>query len=84
MIFYDDFCRDVLGCENYIEWEYEMELPNHNGTHESTILCVSCTLVGQSYNIDAYPECCPYIDRIKKFEHKCEQEKIWKKLNDIT
>jgi hypothetical protein len=49
---YDEFCKKN-GCTNYIERELEGDI------------CCSCLLVGQSYNVDKYPDNCIFIDEIK-------------------
>ena len=89
---FDEMCRDVLKCEHYKEWELELELPDHGKVYRSNMTCVSCQLVGQSYNIEKYPFNCPHKEilrkhaiarkiAIAKFEHEIEQGKIWKRLN---
>jgi len=89
----DEMCREVFKCKNYIEWEYEYVLEDYNMRHESSMICVSCTEVGQSYNIDEYPDNCPHKKELDKyiakrekentaFELKCEQEKMWLKLGE--
>ena len=91
-ICFDELCRDALNCEHYIEWELEVELPDHGRVYQSNMTCVSCQLVGQSYNIEEYPIHCPHkeilqkyeIERkiaLQKFEHNLEQKKIWRRLN---
>ena len=52
---YDEFCIEKE-CEHYITWKSD-------GGHP----CMSCTLIGQSYNITEYPDNCPFIDEIKKY-----------------
>ena len=52
---YNEFCKSK-DCEYYIEWSFEF------GD------CVSCKLVGQSYDIEEYPENCPHIDDIKQIK----------------
>lgn len=79
-IFFEDFCKDK-NCEYYIEWDYEEVLHNGNREHRSTIECVSCTLVGQSYNIDKYPDECPFLEEIKQYEYEKEKERTWNKLS---
>ncbi len=87
-------CREVLECEEYIEWELELEMRDHGRNYESSINCVSCQKVGESYNIEHYPKDCPHKIALKKyaiqkekehiaFKKKCEQEKIWEKLNEV-
>ena len=86
---YDEMCRQCE-CEHYIEWEH----PERLDYHTSMITCVSCQLVGQSYNIDEYPSECPFkyeLDRYmeikleehRKFMDKMEKDRIWKKLNKV-
>ena len=92
-IVYDEMCRQCQ-CENYIEWEHEYELVDWNRNHQSIMICVSCQLVGQSYNIDEYPEECPhkveldrYVEletvRIEKALYELEKRDVWKKLNKV-
>jgi len=92
-ISFDEMCREVFECENYIEWEHEQEISDHGREYHSTMTCVSCTEVGQSYNIDEYPDNCPHKKELDKyiakrekeivaFELKCEQEKMWLKLGE--
>ena len=92
MTVFDGMCRDVLNCNHYVEWDLELEMHGAGRNYESIINCVSCDKVGQSYNIEEYPSDCPYKKSLEKyheqaeqkriaFKKKCEQEKIWKKLN---
>ncbi len=94
-ISFDTMCREVFKCENYIEWEDTMEIRDHGRDYVSTNTWVSCTKVGKSCNIDEYPEDCPHKVALdlytvekeeanRRFEKKCEQEKIWKRLNDVN
>lgn len=93
-ICFDDICREVLKCEHYIEWEHDEEIHSGNGRFTSTITCVSCTEVGQSYNIEKYPENCPHkvvleeykeaqVKQHKAFEDRMEKNRMWNRLNDI-
>ena len=59
---YNEFCK-TRDCEHYIEWSFEY------GN------CVSCKLVGQSYNIEEYPENCPHIDGIRQLNAKNKKPK---------
>lgn len=68
MIF-TDFCREK-GCEHYIEWELEYGQPT----------CYSCTIYGQSYDIEVYPDDCPYLTEIKEYEKNYLKHKVWEKL----
>ena len=90
---FDEICRDALNCEHYTEWELEVDLSEPNRPYFSSMPCVSCQLVGQSYNIEEYPFNCPHKEilmkhaiareiAIAKFEHEIEQGKIWRRLND--
>lgn len=58
---YNQFCKKS-GCEEYIEWDYEFdsECPPYP--------CTSCQKVGQSYDIEEYPNDCPFLDEIQKIE----------------
>lgn len=87
-------CREVQ-CKNYIEWEHSEEIWDHTKHYESIITCVSCTEVGESFNIDEYPNNCPHkvellkykkrqVAKNKRFVKKCEQENMWKKLNAVS
>lgn len=59
---FDKFCENKK-CEQYHEWE--------TGVGS----CVSCRLVGQSYNIMEYPLDCLFIDEIKEYENLYNQPK---------
>jgi len=94
-ITFDDMCREVLQCKNYIEWEHEEVIYDGTKRYVSEITCVSCTEVGQSFNIEEYPANCPHkeaLDRYtkkrkaahKRFLIKCEKEDMWEKLNNVT
>ena len=61
-ILYNDFCRNI-NCEEYIEWNFD---GNDGGEFPSQ--CVSCKLVGQSYDIDKRPENCLHLKEITDFE----------------
>ena len=52
---YNDFCKKK-NCPQYIEWELEGDI------------CRSCMKVGQSYDVEKYPEDCIYIDEIQNIE----------------
>lgn len=43
-------------CPEYIRWSFDYGE------------CESCKKVGQSYNIDEYPEDCLFLDEIKAYE----------------
>jgi len=58
MIIYNDFCSSK-NCEHYIEWEFSVD------SETQPYGCISCKLIGQSYNITEYPDECPFIDEIK-------------------
>ena len=60
---YDDFCKDV-GCEQYIEWDFMGINPDYK---EQPYPCISCRLVGESYNIDNYPLSCPFISKLESW-----------------
>jgi len=92
-IVFDPMCRNVLNCRHYVEWELELEMHDHGRNYESTMTCVSCQIVGQSYNIEKYPAECLHKAKLKKYAiqkekemiayaKRCEQEQIWKRLND--
>lgn len=53
---YNDFCKSK-GCSKYIEWEYS--------DLGCSAQCVSCLLMGESYNLEKYPENCLFLDDIK-------------------
>ena len=91
-VVFDNMCRDVFHCENYIEWEHQEEIFSGSNRYLSDIVCVSCTEVGQSYNIEEYPDDCPYQvelekyreqqeEEIKKFDTMMEQKRMWNRLN---
>lgn len=52
---YNQFCKEK-NCPEYIEWEF------------GEGVCISCQKVGQSHDIDKYPEDCLFIDEIKLVE----------------
>lgn len=54
---YNEFCKSKK-CPHYIKWNY--------GYAD----CYSCMLLGESYNIELYPENCIFLDDIKKVEIK--------------
>ena len=51
---YNEFCKSK-DCPEYIEWNCEGS-------------CTSCKLVGQSYNIEEYPQNCLFKEEIEKFK----------------
>jgi len=61
MIIFNNFCKSK-NCPEYVEWDFG------HGT------CVSCKLIGQSYDIEEYPQNCLFLNEIKEFEYK-EKEK---------
>ena len=56
-ICFNEFCRNQK-CPEYIKWDFGM------GD------CESCKLVGQSYNINEYPQDCLFISKIKEYERE--------------
>lgn len=54
---FNEFCKGKK-CPEFTEWDFG------NG------ICASCKKVGQSYNIDEYPDDCNFIGEIKKYEAK--------------
>lgn len=52
---FNGFCKSKK-CPEYIEWNF-----GHGN-------CFSCKLVGQSYDIDQYPENCLHKEEIKEYE----------------
>ena len=73
----DKFCRETVQCENYIEWEYDYVLEDHNIRHESTMTCVSCQLSGQSMNIEDIPDECPHHKAAKEQQAELEALQTW-------
>ena len=61
MMIYNQFCKDK-GCEHFIEWDFQFEYD------AQPYPCTSCQLVGQSYDIDQYPDNCPFLDEIKAYK----------------
>ena len=53
---YNEFCKSK-NCPEYIEWTFDMG-----------VKCTSCKLVGQSYNIEEYPENCLFKEEIEKLK----------------
>ena len=53
---YSEFCKSKE-CEFYIEWEFD--------TGYGPYPCKSCKKIGQSYEVEEYPEDCPYLEEIK-------------------
>ena len=58
---YNEFCTRKA-CGHCITWNCQFD-PNCE-PYPAT----SCQLVGQSYDIDKYPESCEYLDEIKEYE----------------
>lgn len=56
---YNEFCK-ASGCDQFIEWDHDTEYGPYP--------CTSCMIIGQSYNIDKYPEDCPFKEEISKIE----------------
>lgn len=56
MATFNEFCKSK-NCPQCIEWTFGM------GSN-----CVSCKLIGQSYDIDEYPKDCLFLEDIKEFE----------------
>lgn len=78
---YDRFCETADNgerCEHIIYWDHEVEMHDHNRTYESSIECISCTLVGQSYNVEEYPDNCPYLKEIKEWEENEITMRTWR------
>ena len=50
---FEHICEGT-GCKCYVVWDF--------GYAD----CYSCTKIGQSYNVDKYPDDCPHIDKMKK------------------
>ena len=50
---YEHICEGTK-CKFYVVWDF--------GYQD----CYSCTKIGQSYNVNEYPEDCPFIDEMKK------------------
>ena len=55
---FNEFCKSK-NCPEYIEWSFDM------GAN-----CVSCKLVGQSYNIDEYQTDCIFLEEIVAYENE--------------
>ena len=56
---FNEFCSTICDgqpCPNYIKWNF--------GYGD----CESCTLCGESMDIEEYPSDCLFIDEIKKYE----------------
>ena len=54
IINFNEFCKNK-NCEEYIEWDFDYGI------------CTSCKRIGQSYNIDEYPNDCLFLDEIKSY-----------------
>jgi hypothetical protein len=78
-IFYDDICL-ACKCEHCVEWEYDEVIQDSKREHRSTIECISCDLVGPSYNITEYPDECPYKKELEEFKKQVEKDRMWRKL----
>jgi len=79
-IHFDQFCREKQ-CKEYIEWDFEVDMDDHDIHHTSRMICVSCQQVGQSYNIEVYPDNCPYLEEIKEYKYEKEKEQTWRGIN---
>jgi hypothetical protein len=64
----NDVCLENA-CPNYIEWEYSFD------EEEMPVQCVSCTQLGESHDIKAYPDTCTYIKAIQAFIAEREDER---------
>ena len=71
-IVFDEFCMGQ-NCEHLILWDHDVEIDGY----ESCVQCISCVLVGQSYNVEAYPDECPYLREIKKYEEEQTALRTW-------
>lgn len=89
-VIFDDMCR-MFECEQYIEWDHDADM----GGFQTTITCVSCQQVGQSYNIEEYPEDCPYkkelrkyavkeLAAMKRFKDMMDKKKVWRRLAKVN
>ena len=56
---FNEFCKNK-DCEEYIAWDFGYGI------------CVSCKRVGQSYNIEEYPNNCLFLDEIQEYDIKNE------------
>lgn len=70
-LIYNKICK-AKKCKNYIEWGII-------GTGD----CVSCKLIGQSYDIDHIPDKCPYIEDLKDYEKEQNQILINQRIKDL-
>jgi len=64
----DNVCLDNA-CTFYIEWEYSFD------EEEMPVKCTSCTQMGESHAIKAYPDTCTYIDAVKEYIAEREDER---------
>ena len=55
MITYEHICEGTK-CKFYTVWDFGYED------------CYSCVKIGQSYNVDEYPDDCPHITEMKKYK----------------
>lgn len=58
---YNQFCKDS-GCDQYIEWDYELD------SETPPYQCISCIRVGPSYDIEEYPDDCPNLTEIRNIK----------------
>ena len=56
---FNEFCINK-NCEEHIVWDFDYGI------------CVSCKRVGQSYNIEEYPNNCLFLDEIQEYDIKNE------------
>ena len=66
---FNDYCIQKQ-CEYYRTW-----------THHFAD-CISCNLVGDSYDITIYPDDCLFLTEIKIFKQEQEKIMIWERLSD--
>ena len=71
-VIFDKFC-DQRRCQHFVQWDVDVGA-------DRPYWCSSCTLVGQSYEIDMYPHNCLHLEDIKKYEEAEQMKRTWEIL----
>lgn len=68
---YNSFCQS-MNCVHFIKWGFTSppDDPEDKGIWYD---CYSCSLIGQSYNVDLMPDYCPYKEKLSEWEKEVEK-----------
>jgi len=80
-IIYNSFCKNVVQCRYFREWDFYFDNGGYSNGSAGGV-CRSCTKLGESYDIEKYPNDCIFLTQIQEIEVACKKQIMWGKLKN--